>query len=211
MLESTETWKRKPPPAHKDSDCIGLEQGLGLECANISHLQPHNPSFHLLRLCSKGGLWTREEVIYNISSFFILKWPSPSISWVSPGACGTPGCQSSHWVSCRDHVAQGCPNTVPSISVYHDLKKSEKHHLRWDRGINDSCSSLPLGFRRLFFPCPMSSTHTLPTARDEVGLGPVTLPPADGCWVAPVKRNSLAKLSGTSFGPSMLCPGGGMV
>ena len=127
------------------------------------------------------------------------------------GHGGPLGAGAPMRVSCHEHVAQGCPNTMPSISVCHDLKKPEKHHLRWDSGIYESCSSLLLGFRRLFFPCPMSSIHTLPTARDKVGLGPVTLPPADGCWVAPVKRNPLGKLSGTSVGPGMLCPGGGMV
>ena len=54
-------------------------------------------------------------------------------------------------VSCCKLVAQGCPHTMPSISMCHDLKKPEKHHLRWGSGINESCSSLPLGFRRLLF------------------------------------------------------------
>lgn len=96
MLESAEACKRKPGLAHTDSDCIGLEQGLGMGFANASHLQPRSPSFHLLELCSKGGLWPREQVIYNISSSFILKWPSPSISWgigdpwVLELPCGSP-------------------------------------------------------------------------------------------------------------------------
>lgn len=52
----------------------------------------------------------------------------------------------------------------------------------------------------------MSNVQSLPTARDKVGLAPVTLPLTDGCLVVPVKRKSLAKHSVTSFGSPQAMP-----
>lgn len=120
-----------------------------------------------------------------------------------PRGAGAPGL-----VSCRP-VSYKYSAII--FYVCHDFKKSAKHRLRLGNGINESCSYLPVGFRKLFFSCP--HVQCTQSSHSKGQSWPWTSDLATCWWPLgwPVKRKSLAQHSVTSFGPSTLCPREGVV